>query len=134
MRLTTSRVALLATLLIAYNLLWDPLAHSVPAQATPRVAPAVQLLNATHAAPPTQHLEFDLGALLHNPLSAPTEAEQRTQTLQCPNYAGPMFFPYHPGAKNVPRFEFVHDNSMLPFKPFASVSLSSGDDRANTLR
>ena len=109
MRLTTTRVALLATLLIAYNLLWDPLAHSVPAQATsvpaqatPRVAPAVQPLNAT-ATPPVQHLEFDLDALLHNPLSAPTEAEQRTQTLQCPNYAGPMFFPYHPGAKNVPR-------------------------------
>ena len=103
MRLTTTRVALLATLLIAYNLLWDPLVHSAPAQATPRTKPAVQLLNATQAALPAQHLDFDLGALLHNPLSAPTEAEQRTQTLQCPNYAGPMFFPYHPGAKNVPR-------------------------------
>lgn len=27
----------------------------------------------------------------------------QSQTLQCPAYAGPMFFPYYPGAKKVPR-------------------------------
>ena len=104
MRLTTTRVALLASLLIAYNLLWDPLVHRNVASAGDAKSCRRRTAAQRHAhPPPPQHLEFDLGALLHNPLSAPTEAEQRTQTLQCPNYAGPMFFPYHPGAKNVPR-------------------------------
>ena len=30
-------------------------------------------------------------------------ARVSTTTLQCPAYAGPMFFPYYPGAKKVPR-------------------------------
>ena len=38
-----------------------------------------------------------------DPRTQSTVMVQEEATLQCPQYAGPMFFPYYPGAKNVPR-------------------------------
>ncbi len=59
---------------------------------------------------------------------------RRETTLQCPAYAGPMFFPYYPGAKSVPRHPVQAvelpgplneqplaqpDPQRVPLKPFA---------------
>ncbi|KAL1520575.1 hypothetical protein AB1Y20_022151 [Prymnesium parvum] len=84
-----------ALLLVVVVLITQQQLHGVPETSFPRrQAPRKQSDASASAAP------LDAQALLSNPLRTLPPGEQ---TLQCVSYAGPMFFPYHPGGENVPR-------------------------------
>ena len=113
MNLMTPRGLLLIAVAAAALLVTFTGSLDVTSVSRPMTSRSVELVNADPQRPVqiggtvTAAPQDDSGWLPPPPprvaAAAVASTRRGTTTLQCPAYAGPMFFPYYPGAKSVPR-------------------------------